>query len=200
MQAPFTAAGVDNGQQMRVQGEGAEGAAGYQAGDLYVKIEVQPDRFFKRKNVDLFTEVSVDVVDAILGGSVDVNTLGGVVTMKLPKGTQPETQLSLKGMGVAHVNSGRKGNQYVTVKVKIPTVLTERQVELLEELGGRREAASHFVPVMHMGAGEGATGGDSNDTSNNSNNTEEDDGGGASTSSIFEEIDRMEEEQQDGKK
>jgi molecular chaperone DnaJ len=174
---------VDTGVTMRVQGKGAEGDKGFPPGDLFVQIEVAADRQFKRKNADVFTEVEVNMADAVLGGTVDVDTLSGVVAMKIPKGTQPDAQLNMRGMGIQSLNSGKKGNQYVTLKVKIPTSLTERQVELMEEFAGRRTQRQEKVTSSgssdsSSNSSSGSSGSSPSSSSNSISGDAKDEGGG----------------------
>lgn len=170
-------AGVDTGVSMRVQGKGAEGDSGFPPGDLYVQIEVMKDKYFVRKGADVYVDVPINMTDAVLGGEVDVQTLDGEITMKIPKGTQPDQQMSLKGLGIQHLNSSRKGNQYVTLKIKIPTELTERQVELMEEFAGRRPA----TPVVDSGSSSSSS--DSNSNSNSASRSETDSSASSNSSS-----------------
>ena len=126
-------AGVDNGTRVRLSGEGDHGILGGSPGDLYVVISVKPDKVFKRKGYDVFCEVPVSFVQAALGDEIKVPTLDGEAVMKLPAGTQTGTIFRLKNKGIPHINSDRRGDQHVRVKVKVPTKLTKRQKELLME-------------------------------------------------------------------
>ena len=81
----------------------------------------------------MFTELPITISQAILGGKVDVLTLDGMVEMKIPAGTQPDSQLAMRGKGIKRVNGTRRGSQIVTMKVIIPKSITERQKELMEE-------------------------------------------------------------------
>ena len=127
-------AGVDNNIQMRVQGKGGEGASGMPAGDLFVRLQVEEDPYFKREGMNIKTELGLSFAQAALGAQVDVLTLDGMVKMKIKPGTQPGTTMLLRNKGIKHVQqSFHKGNQYVTLNVKVPTSLDERQRELLEE-------------------------------------------------------------------
>jgi len=90
---------------MRVEGKGAEGAKGFPPGDLFVQIQVSEDSYFKRSGVDLTVELPVPMVQAVLGGSAEVRTLDGSVQLKIPPGSQPNSQLVLKGKGVRHVQN-----------------------------------------------------------------------------------------------
>ncbi|KAJ1433780.1 hypothetical protein B484DRAFT_447069 [Ochromonadaceae sp. CCMP2298] len=128
--------GVDTGTQMRVQRQGAEGSPGYAPGDLFLQLEVGGDAYFKRaeNSFDVNVEVAISLAQAVLGGSVDVLTLDGTVTMKVPVGTQPDDVLVLRGKGVRHVQQPtQKGSQYVKLKVQIPKRPTERQRQLIQE-------------------------------------------------------------------
>jgi len=124
-------AGVDTGSNLRVRGEGEAGTSG--RGDLYVEIEVKPHEFFKRHNNDILTEVTISLSKAILGGEVEVPTLTGKVSMKIPAGTQPERIFRLKEKGISDVHSHDVGDELVKVNVEIPTRLTAQQLKLIEE-------------------------------------------------------------------
>eukprot|EP00607_Mallomonas_marina_P007662 CAMPEP_0182422458 /NCGR_PEP_ID=MMETSP1167-20130531/8163_1 /TAXON_ID=2988 /ORGANISM="Mallomonas Sp, Strain CCMP3275" /LENGTH=391 /DNA_ID=CAMNT_0024600541 /DNA_START=292 /DNA_END=1467 /DNA_ORIENTATION=- len=128
--------GVEDGVTLRVVGEGGEGEDGQPAGSLYVDLKVASDSYFRRDGVNIGVEVPITVTQAILGGTVDVLTLNGMVELKVPAGTQPGTQIVMRGKGVAMEEGGReiRGNQYVTFKLQYPKNLTDRQKELLEEL------------------------------------------------------------------
>lgn len=126
--------GVESGISMRIAGKGGEGMPGYPSGDLFVNLVVDDDPYFVREGNDVHVNVPVSLSQAILGGEVDVLTLDGMVSLKIQPGTQPETQLMMRGKGIRHVNNpGRRGNQIVHVKVKIPTKLTDKQKKLIEE-------------------------------------------------------------------
>jgi curved DNA-binding protein len=106
-----------------------------QKGDLYLVIQVADDPRFERKGNDLFTEVSVDFSQAVLGGEVTVPTLSGNVVLTIPEGTQPGQTFRLAGRGMPQVKSpDAYGDLFVRVKVKIPRNLTQKQRELFQEL------------------------------------------------------------------
>lgn len=126
-------AGVDNGSRLRLQGEGEPGKNGGPPGDLFVVIRVKEHPKFSRQDFDLLTNVDINVVQAALGDRIDVHTLDDTVPMDIPKGTQSGQTFKLKGLGVPHLGSNRKGDLLVQVKVKTPTKLTKRQEELLRE-------------------------------------------------------------------
>jgi DnaJ-class molecular chaperone len=97
--------GVENGVSMRVTGKGGEGMQGFQAGDLFVNLVVEEDKYFKREGNDIHVDVPVNVAQAVLGGEVDVLTLDGMVTLKIPAGTQPEASLMMRNKGVRLMNN-----------------------------------------------------------------------------------------------
>ncbi|HOW43136.1 MAG TPA: molecular chaperone DnaJ [Candidatus Omnitrophota bacterium] len=123
--------GVDNGSNLRVRGEGEAGTAG--RGDLYVIIEVKPHSVFVRRGNDLITRISISVTKAILGADVDVPTLEGKVSMKIPPGTQSGKIFRLKEKGVPDVHGHGVGDELVQVEVDIPTRLTAEQRKLIED-------------------------------------------------------------------
>ncbi|HAE60418.1 MAG TPA: molecular chaperone DnaJ, partial [Anaerolineae bacterium] len=102
--------------------------------DVYLKINVEKDAHYERKDDDLYTSVSVDIFTALLGGEAEVNTLGGKIRVNIPVGTQPEQLIRLTGRGMPKVKSPEsKGDLYVRVKIQIPKTLSARQKELLEQ-------------------------------------------------------------------
>jgi molecular chaperone DnaJ len=123
--------GVDNGSHLRIRGEGEAGTAA--RGDLYVVIEVAPHPIFKRHNNDILAEISISLTKAILGSEVEVPTLGGKVSMKIPAGTQSGKIFRLKAKGIADLHSHGIGDELVRVNVEIPARLTPEQRRLIEE-------------------------------------------------------------------
>ena len=124
-------AGVDNGSRLRVGGEGEAGAKGGPSGDLYVYLYVKPHKFFERDGTTVLCEVPINIVQATLGAEVQVPTLDGQVTMKIPEGTQPGKVLRLKGKGIPSLRGGMRGDQLVRIKVVVPTKLSEKQKDAL---------------------------------------------------------------------
>jgi len=128
-------AGVDDGQSVRVRGEGGVGANGGPNGDLLVEIYIKRHPIFSRQNVDVFCEVPITFTQAALGAEIEVPTLDGKVKYDLPEGTQTGKSFLLTGEGVAMVNNPkRRGNQIFTVVVETPQKLTREQKELLRKL------------------------------------------------------------------
>lgn len=126
-------AGIDDGQQLRLQGQGDAGFRGQQSGDLYVTVRVKPDRRFEREGADMRSAVKVPAVDAILGAQVDVETIHGPVTVTLPAGTQPGQVLRLKGKGLPELGRSRTGDHYVEIAIDIPTKISKQERRILEE-------------------------------------------------------------------
>ena len=126
--------GVDNGDRIRLNGEGEPGEMGGPAGDLYVQINVKPHDIFVRDGDDLRCTVPVNITTAALGGEIDVPTLDGKVTLRIPAETQSGRVLRLRGKGVKSVRSTTEGDLLCKVMVETPVNLTKRQKELLEEL------------------------------------------------------------------
>jgi molecular chaperone DnaJ len=122
--------GVEEGRRFRLKGEGKPGQPGGAAGDLYAKVRIQPHRFFRRKENDIHCEVELNLAQAVLGSTIKVKTIQGKkIQVRIAPGTQNGTMLRLPGMGVEQ--DSVRGDQYVTVKVKIPEKLTDEERELM---------------------------------------------------------------------
>ena len=131
-------AGVDTGTKLRVSGEGNVGLRGGPSGDLYVFIKVKNDPNLKRDGINIYSEISVSYLQAILGDTVDIITVDGKVNLKIPSGTQPNSTLSLENKGVPRLgNPVARGNHQVLVKVKLPTRITDDERNLLEDLASK---------------------------------------------------------------
>jgi molecular chaperone DnaJ len=126
-------AGVDDGARLRLTSEGEEGSNGGPPGDLYVLIHVAPHEFFERHGNDLHCQVPISFSQAALGADLEIPSLHGSQTLTIPRGTQTDETLQLRGCGVPDVRGGRRGDQIVHVVVKTPTHLNTRQEELLRE-------------------------------------------------------------------
>ena len=127
-------AGIDDGMSVRIRGKG--GAApekGGEPGDLYVRVRVKPDKRFTRDGYNIISETHVDMVEAALGTEIDVETVDGTVTIKVPAGTQSGTPFRLSGHGFIMRQDGDRGAHYVHIIVDTPTKLSKRQREILEE-------------------------------------------------------------------
>ena len=133
-------AGVDEGQSVRVRGEGNVGTNGGPNGDLLVEIFIKRHAIFSRQYMDVLCEVPITFTQAALGAQIQVPTLDGQVSFDLPEGTQTGTGFTLYGKGIPDVgNPRRRGNQRFTVVVETPTKLTKEQKELLRQLDGSLE-------------------------------------------------------------
>lgn len=128
-------AGVDEGDQIRLSGEGENGGTGGINGDLYVSVTLKPHAIFTREGVDLHCTVPISYSSLALGGELKVPTLDGRAKLKIPAGTQSGKMFRLRGKGVKNVrNAGFVGDLYCEVSVETPVNLTKRQKELLQEL------------------------------------------------------------------
>ena len=126
-------AGVDTGDRIRLSGEGEAGRNGGPPGDLYVEIHVREHEIFERDGADLLCRVPISFATAVLGGNVEVATLDGSVSLKIPAETQSGTQFRLRDKGVKSVRSRAPGDLYCKVAVETPVNLTVEQRELLEK-------------------------------------------------------------------
>jgi molecular chaperone DnaJ len=127
-------AGVDDGTQIRLNGEGEPGVNGGPQGNMYVVIHVKPHRFFRRRGDDVLLDLAVNIAQATLGADVTVPTLDGDETLKIPSGTQPGKMLRMRGKGIQHLNRNGRGDQLVVISVEIPRRVSSEQRELLEQL------------------------------------------------------------------
>ncbi len=126
-------AGVDEGDQIRLAGEGEAGENGGPSGDLYVQVRLKPHALFKRQQDDLYCEMPVSFATSVLGGDLEVPTLDGRASIKVPAGTQSEKLFRLRGKGVRNVRSGQTGDLYCRISLETPVNLTAKQKELLQE-------------------------------------------------------------------
>ncbi len=133
-------AGIDDGMSVRIRGKGGpapEGAT--EKGDLYVRVRVKPHKNLTREGAIILSEEKISMVDAALGCEIDVETVDGTVTMKVPAGTQSGTPFKLSGHGVPFRSDGDRGPHIVTVIVETPKNLSKKQKELLEEFRGAKK-------------------------------------------------------------
>jgi molecular chaperone DnaJ len=127
-------AGIDSGYRLRIGGAGNAGSHGGPPGDLYVFISVEPHPLFNRDGVNIYTRSEISFVDAILGSEIKVPTLEGEATLKIPPGTQPNTNFRLKEKGLPHLGRRERGDLYVLIEVKIPAKISREQEELLKKI------------------------------------------------------------------
>ena len=125
-------AGIMSGQQIVSRGNGERGINGGPNGDLYIEIIVKPHSYFVREGNDIKLTIPLDFVDACLGTKIDIPTVYGDVTLTIPAGSQPNQILRMKGCGVKDLRSGKPGDQYVRLDIKVPTSLSKEQKTLLE--------------------------------------------------------------------
>ena len=140
--------GVDHGTRLRLAGEGEAGIAGGPNGDLYVAISIQPHELFERDGPDLHCRVPVTMVQAALGGQVEVPTLEGKVSIEIQSGTQSGKQMRLRGKGLPTLRSASRGDQLLHLFVETPTELSPAQRELLEKFA---EETGTQVSPAHKG-------------------------------------------------
>ena len=127
-------AGVDDGNQVRLVGEGQPGAFGGPNGNLFIRLEVAPHQFFRRNGNDILLDIDINMAQAALGDEITVPTLDGDQSLRIPPGTQPGKVFKLRDKGVPVLNRDARGDQLVTINVQIPRNLTHEQEELLQAL------------------------------------------------------------------
>ena len=125
-------AGLDDGSTIRLTGKGMPSPYGAESGDLYLSIVITPHVKFKRDGLNVYSEESINYIDAILGTKIPVNTIHGQVKLTIPAGTQPNTVLKIKEKGV--LRDSAKGDHLVGIKVSLPTKLSDEEKELLSKL------------------------------------------------------------------
>ena len=138
--------GVDTGTRIRISGEGEPGQRGAGNGDLYIFVNVQDDKIFEREEENIYCKIPISITTAIIGGEIDVPTIDGKkARLKIPPGTQSETQFRLRGKGMSILRQNQRGDMYVETGVEIPVNLTNKQKSILKEFekeGGTSKAHS----------------------------------------------------------
>jgi molecular chaperone DnaJ len=146
-------AGIEEGVQLRIAGEGDVGDPGAPRGDLYCMVREQEHRVFQRSGPDLVTEVPVSFAQLALGDKVEVPTLRGRAEMNIPAGTQSGKVFRLRNQGLPQLDGHGRGDQLVRVFVEVPKKLSERQRELLREFAELEQkdsgAASFFEKIVN---------------------------------------------------
>ena len=127
-------AGIDEGQNIRLTGQGEAGLKGSRAGDLFIKVRVKPNPNFDREGSDIKSTAEIKFNQAALGDKIDVEILDGKVKLKVPEGTQSGTIFRLKGKGVHRLQSRGRGDHLVKVVIKTPKSLTKKQRDILTDL------------------------------------------------------------------
>ena len=132
--------GVENGNKLRVRGEGDAGPNGGPPGDLYIFLRVKEDKNFRREGPEIYSDASISYIDAILGASIKTPVVDGEVTIKVPPGTQPGQVMRLRGNGAPRLgNPDVRGDHFVTMNVEIPKDLSKEEEELIQKLRDLRE-------------------------------------------------------------
>ena len=126
--------GVRAGQRIRLSGQGQPGMGGGPAGDLYLKIEIEPDPRFRVEGSDLHTAVAVAPWEAALGGDAEVQTLDGAVRVRIPAGSSSGRKIRLRGRGLPQAGNGDKGDLLAEIRIMVPEQLSERERELFQQL------------------------------------------------------------------
>lgn len=124
-------AGIDNGQQLRYEGQGEAGKNGGPYGDLYISYRIKPSKEFERKGTTIYTTVPISFAQATLGDEIKVKTVHGEKKLKIPAGTQPNKEFTIHGEGVPYLRGNGNGDQITTVQVQIPKSINEKQKQAL---------------------------------------------------------------------
>ena len=125
--------GAFDGTNLRIRGEGEASESGMHAGDLYIAIHVKPHKIFERHGNDVYVKAPVSFATSALGGTIEVPTLKGKASLKIPAGTQSNTVFRMKGLGIPNLHSHHVGDEHVEVFIAVPEKLTKKQKQLLED-------------------------------------------------------------------
>ena len=136
-------AGIDDGQTLRVGGNGDSGLNGGPNGDLNVTVSVAQDKLFNRRGFDVLCDIPITYANAVLGAEITVPTIDGKVKYNVPEGTQPGTVFRLKGKGIKKLGRDARGDQYVTVKIEVPKNLSKKDKDLLRQFDGNLTDANY---------------------------------------------------------
>ena len=138
-------AGIDDGNRLRLAQKGEAGINGGRNGDLYIEFSVKKHEIYDRDEDDIYLELPITIPEAVLGCKKEIPTLYGKVDLTIPAGTQSNSKLKLRSKGVANVNTQRKGDMYVIVKVQIPTKLTKEEKKAFENLNSVMKEDNSFL-------------------------------------------------------
>ena len=127
-------AGIEHEMRLRVSGEGEAGEVDGANGDLYVEVHVKEHPVFTRKENDIQITIPISFSQAVLGDDIEIPTIDGKATLKIPAGTQSETILRMRDKGLPFVNGTHKGDQMVKVRIEVPKKLNKKQLELVKQL------------------------------------------------------------------
>ncbi len=142
--------GVDNGDRIRLSGEGEAGESGAPSGDLFVQIHVKTHPIFERDNADLFCEVPISIVLAALGGEIEVPSLGGRLNLKIPSGTQTHKLFRMRGKGIKPVRGGPIGDLICRIVVETPVKLNSAQKELLQKFAESMGKVDQHIECLRI--------------------------------------------------
>jgi molecular chaperone DnaJ len=137
-------AGVDNGTQIRMGGEGQPGDMGGPRGNLFIEIKVKPHQYFKRRQDDILLDLNINIPQAVLGAEVQVPTLDGKAKMSIPAGTHAGKVFRLHGKGIPHLHSSGSGDELIIVNLEIPNHVTSEQRKIFEQLA--KTMGSEVIP------------------------------------------------------
>ena len=140
--------GARDGIKLRISGEGEAGEKGAPSGDLYVELSINPHEIFERHDDNLYIEVPISFTQAAIGSEIEVPTLDGKATLKIPSGTQTDTLFRMRGKGLPHMQESSHGDEMVKVIVKVPEKLTKKQKELLKEFEKESKKQGFFKKVF----------------------------------------------------
>jgi curved DNA-binding protein len=126
--------GIESGKKLRLAGKGMDGGGGRPPGDLYLKVNIAEHPIFKREGSDIAVDKEIKISEALLGTTIEVPTLDGSKHVKVPPGTQTNSRIRLKGFGLARLQGGGRGDEYVRILIRYPKSLNEKQKKLAEEL------------------------------------------------------------------
>jgi molecular chaperone DnaJ len=144
-------AGVDEGSQIRLSGEGEAGTRGGPSGNLYITLSVRQHKLFTRDGDDILYELPINFAQAALGAEVEVPALNGTTKLKIPAGSQTGEVFRLKNKGIPHLHGSGRGDQLVTLFVVTPDSLTQKQRQLFEELASSLGSANIPPPQKWKG-------------------------------------------------
>lgn len=127
-------AGIDEGQRLKLRGEGEGGTEGAPAGDLYVVIHIKEHKIFRREENEVICDTAIPYAMAVLGGDIEVPTLDGKISLKIPAGTPSGKVFRLRQKGIVALGTNRRGDQHVRVMVEVPKRISDKRKKLLEQL------------------------------------------------------------------
>ena len=141
-------AGVEDGMRLRLSGEGEVGSHGGPSGDLYVMVHVKEHQFFERDDDDLTLTIPISYTQAVMGDEIEVPTIDGKASLKIPAGTDSETIFRMRGKGMAHLRDSGSGDQMVKVKIEVPKKVNKAQKDLLKKMKEDKPIKSFLKKVF----------------------------------------------------